>query len=77
MFWNECKQLYAEGYLNYFTDLWNIVDVVMIALYTAAYAVWILTEIKFKTYIRYKNLTNSSIRNEAFDFLYGKYIVSV
>lgn len=39
MFWAECKQLWEEGIRGYFSQMWNYMDITMLALYTAAYAV--------------------------------------
>ncbi|XP_076449975.1 short transient receptor potential channel 6-like [Babylonia areolata] len=39
MFWAECKQLWEEGVKGYFSQMWNYMDITMLALYTAAYAI--------------------------------------
>ncbi|XP_048242229.1 short transient receptor potential channel 7-like [Haliotis rufescens] len=39
MFWAECKQLWEEGVREYFSQIWNYMDIMMLALYTASYAV--------------------------------------
>ena len=39
MFWAECKQLWGEGVKGYFSQMWNYMDITMLSLYTAAYAI--------------------------------------
>ncbi|KAK7486358.1 hypothetical protein BaRGS_00022406 [Batillaria attramentaria] len=39
MFWAECKQLWEMGVRGYFSQMWNYMDITMLALYTAAYAI--------------------------------------
>ncbi|XP_067655536.1 short transient receptor potential channel 7-like [Haliotis asinina] len=39
MFWAECKQLWEEGVREYFSQIWNYMDIMMLALYTASYAI--------------------------------------
>ncbi|XP_055899528.1 uncharacterized protein LOC106062840 isoform X1 [Biomphalaria glabrata] len=38
MFWAECKQLWEEGVKGYFSQMWNYMDITMLALYTAGYS---------------------------------------
>ncbi|CAG5122774.1 unnamed protein product, partial [Candidula unifasciata] len=38
MFWAECKQLWEEGLQIYFSQMWNYMDITMLALYTAGYS---------------------------------------
>lgn len=38
MFWAECKQLWEEGIQIYFSQMWNYMDITMLALYTAGYS---------------------------------------
>ena len=39
MFWAECKQLWGEGVKVYFSQMWNYMDITMLSLYTASYAI--------------------------------------
>lgn len=42
MFWGETKQLWEEGAFDYFHDIWNWMDITMIALYAASYSIQFL-----------------------------------
>ena len=39
MFWAECKQLWEEGLRDYFSQIWNYMDITMLALFSASYAI--------------------------------------
>jgi hypothetical protein len=48
MFWAEIKQLWDEGAYNYFHDIWNLMDILMIAFYTAAFTLWAIREFRYR-----------------------------
>lgn len=56
MFWAECKQLWEEGIRGYFSQMWNYMDITMLALYTAAYAIEgvIFTKVRFLSSLPHK-----------------------
>ncbi|CAI9734239.1 short transient receptor potential channel 3-like [Octopus vulgaris] len=56
MFWAECKQLWDEGVKEYFAQMWNYMDITMLALYTASYTIESIVSIKSSSY----NDTSSS-----------------
>lgn len=50
MFWAECKQLWDEGVKEYFAQMWNYMDITMLALYTASYTIESIVSIKSNSY---------------------------
>ncbi|KAJ8392050.1 hypothetical protein AAFF_G00078560 [Aldrovandia affinis] len=45
-FWFECKEVWIEGLRSYFLDWWNIVDMMVLSMYLASFALRILIMLK-------------------------------
>ena len=37
-FWFECKEVWLEGLRSYFLDFWNILDMMVLSMYLASFA---------------------------------------
>lgn len=62
MFWAECKQLLIEGVRDYFSQIWNFMDIAMLALYTASFSVQAVVHSKasaLREYNKYNYVTMS------------------
>ncbi|XP_028818804.1 short transient receptor potential channel 2 [Denticeps clupeoides] len=45
-FWFECKEVWIEGLKSYFLDMWNILDMMVLSMYLASFALRILIVLK-------------------------------
>ncbi|XP_044079646.1 short transient receptor potential channel 2-like [Siniperca chuatsi] len=45
-FWYECKEVWIEGLRSYFLDWWNCLDVVVLSMYLASFALRVLIVLK-------------------------------
>lgn len=45
-FWYECKEVWIEGLRNYFLDWWNCLDVMVLSMYLASFALRVLIMLK-------------------------------
>ncbi|XP_066501362.1 transient receptor potential cation channel subfamily C member 2b [Hoplias malabaricus] len=45
-FWFECKEVWIEGLRNYFLDLWNCLDMIVLSMYLASFTLRVVTMLK-------------------------------
>lgn len=45
-FWYECKEVWIEGLRSYFLDWWNCLDVMVLSMYLASFALRVLIMLK-------------------------------
>uniref|UniRef100_A0A8C8RMX5 Transient receptor ion channel domain-containing protein n=1 Tax=Pelusios castaneus TaxID=367368 RepID=A0A8C8RMX5_9SAUR len=45
-FWHECKELWIEGLRGYLLDWWNFLDIVILSLYLASFALRMLVAVR-------------------------------
>ncbi|XP_058271172.1 transient receptor potential cation channel subfamily C member 2b [Hemibagrus wyckioides] len=45
-FWFECKEVWIEGLRSYFLDLWNCLDVMVLSMYLASFALRVVILVK-------------------------------
>ncbi|CAL8302956.1 unnamed protein product [Gadus morhua 'NCC'] len=45
-FWYECKEVWIEGLRSYFLDWWNVLDVMVLSMYLASFALRVLIMLK-------------------------------
>lgn len=45
-FWYECKEVWIEGLRSYFLDWWNCLDVTVLSMYLASFALRVLIMLK-------------------------------
>ncbi|XP_064635517.1 short transient receptor potential channel 7-like isoform X2 [Lineus longissimus] len=61
MFWAEVKELWEEGAYNYIHDIWNLMDICMIAFYTSAFTLWTVREFRQRSALRDAQLMNPNV----------------
>lgn len=45
-FWYECKEVWIEGLRSYFLDWWNCLDMMVLSMYLASFALRVLIMLK-------------------------------
>lgn len=45
-FWYECKEVWIEGLRSYFLDWWNCLDMMVLSMYLASFALRLLIMLK-------------------------------
>ncbi|KAF5890195.1 short transient receptor potential channel 2-like, partial [Clarias magur] len=45
-FWFECKEVWIEGLRSYFLDLWNCLDMMVLSMYLASFALRVVILLK-------------------------------
>lgn len=45
-FWFECKEIWIEGLRSYFLDWWNCLDVMVLSMYLASFALRVVIMLK-------------------------------